>query len=278
MGYQPDIRRFIGERLGVGGLSSVYELQLPGRQKLAVKISSVDSGEQGKAFLRREANVLAQMDHPNIVAVHAYGSCSNVEEQTAEPVDFMVMALLEGFSLDHYLKMTMPFTPLETFMIARQTAEALQAVHQAGYAYNDVKPANLILTAGENYARKVMLIDFSLVERLGYLKPNDGTFRGTLSFSAPEKALGYNDRTDLRSDIFSLGITTYNLMFNRDPLGGPGSYLFDCRDLNLTIRRARLPRPLETVLSKMTAFELADRYQNCAEVVNAIDSAVASLR
>jgi serine/threonine-protein kinase len=276
MGYQPDFCQYVGERIGVGGLSSVHELQLPGRQKLAVKISSANFGEQGKAFLRREANVLAQLDHPNIVRVHAYGSCPNVERPTEDAADFMVMDLLKGYSLDDYLRMTKkPFTPLEAFMVARQVAQALQAVHLAGYAYNDVKPANLVLTAGANYARKVMLIDFSLVERLGYLKPDDGLFRGTFGFAAPEKATGYDDRTDLRSDIFSLGMTIYNLIFNGNPLD-PKTYLLDCRGLNDTIRRARLPSPAETALLRMTAFHIENRYKNCAEAIDAIDQAIAS--
>ena len=283
MGYQPDLKKQVGKRLGAGGLSTVFEYRHSGRQPLAVKISCHEHREKGVELLQREANVLACLNHPSIVKVYGLGTCPDPELEVGEPVAFMVMDLLRGYSLDHYLKQTeRPFSLLGAFMLARQIAEPLGAVHQAGIVYGDLKPGNVFLIKGADKTPKVVLTDFSLAERAGWYIPPE-LIMGTIGYMAPEKAHGYGYRCDRRSDIFSLGATVYNLIYNRLPITQSVQYFGYRRfpncfeDMQEEIRLKPLAQPFKQVLLRLTAIDMSSRYQNCAEVVRAIDSAFASL-
>ena len=284
MGHQPKLKDQVGVRLGLGGFSTVSEFRHSGSQPLAVKISCHEYKEKAVELLQREANVLACLNHPNIVKVYGLGTCPDPEMEEGRPVAFMVMDLLRGHSLEYYLKKTEhPFSPLGAFMLARQVAEALGAVHRAGLVYEDLKPGNIILTKGEDKTPKVVLVDFSLAERIGWYIPPE-LISGTIGYISPEKAQGWHYRCDRRSDIFSLGATLYELIYNKVPITLSVPILSLLRnwryfdEMQEDIQSKPLAEPFKQVLLRLTAIEMANRYQSCAEVVNAIDSAVASLR
>ena len=193
------------ETLGAGATSRVVRGFDPmiGRA-VAVKLfpAELAHGEGRDRFLR-EARVVGQLSHPNIIALHDMG----IEESTQSP--YLVMEFIEGTPLDRVLeKGTVPVARACAW--AAHAAEALYAAHTRGVIHGDVKPANILITADG----RVKLMDFGMA-RVTKRESGDSPLFGTPAYWCPEQIMGRPQ--DARSDIFSLGVVLYEMVTGTNP-------------------------------------------------------------
>jgi tetratricopeptide (TPR) repeat protein len=192
------VGRFVLQRLlGHGGFGVVWEAVDPDLQRpVAVKVvkPGTSLAARGAEWMRREAEAVARLNHPNIVTVHDFGTC--------EAGPFLVFELLSGQSLDARLEQR-DLTFEETLRIAIRVARALVHAHQAGVVHRDLKPGNVFVTGGGH----VKVLDFGLAHLFGRTGPGEG---GTPAFMAPEQWRG--EPGDARTDLFAFGAMLHAML------------------------------------------------------------------
>lgn len=201
------------DRLGSGGESTVIlcEHQQMGRQ-VALKILSAKITDPASVQrFRHQAKLIAQLDHPNIIRVFDIDSDGGLH--------FMVMEFVEGVNLHSLVQLRGRFAVARAVNYTIQALQGLQHAHEAGLVHRDLKPANLLL----DRSGVVKLTDFGLARSQSPIsaeetpKEQAGTsIMGTIDYLAPEQALA-PDRTDIRSDLYSLGATLRFLLLG-EPL------------------------------------------------------------
>ncbi len=263
-----DIGRVAGYRvsavLGHGGMGAVFAATDAAGTPLAVKL--VRSGRRAAGAVsrfRREADALRAVNHPGVVPAVA------VAEHRGRPV--LVMPRLVGDTLDARLRQPPPLTPGELVRLAGELADALSAVHAAGYVHRDLKPSNVWLEPG----RPTRLIDFGLA-KLAEGDPRltaPGHFVGTPSFMAPEQAHGHD--VDHRADLFGLGCVLYRAAAGRPAFAGKTlvqvltSVQTDHPPAPAAVR-PDLPAGLSALILHLLAKAPADRPASAGDVVRRV--------
>ncbi len=158
-------------------------------------------------MLAREAQVGRETSHPHLIAI--------LESQLKRTPQFLVMPWLEGATLQAYLAARRSLDPPAVLWIARQTAEALGALDQAGWMHGDIKPSNIFLSSRGH----VTLLDLGFARRRDETAESPRALAGTGYYLAPEHVSSVY-RPDIRSDIYSLGVVLYQLLAGRLPLEG----------------------------------------------------------
>ena len=204
-------RYSIVEPLGAGGMGVVYRARDEKLERtVAIKMLApgVLTGEDARRHFRREALALAKLNHPRIAAVYDVG------EQ--DGADFIVMELVAGESLATRLRAgALPVK--EATAIALQVAEALEEAHEQGVIHRDLKPANVMITPKGN----AKVLDFGLAKMLAVSSDaklsltERGGLLGTPLYMSPEQAQGMS--LDARTDLWSLGVTYYELLAGAAP-------------------------------------------------------------
>lgn len=208
----------IDERLGAGGMGVVYratDLRLT--RTVALKVIGGTADQELRRRFLKEARSASAFTHPNIVTIH--------EVDTAGEIDFIVMELLSGQSLNK--RIASGTTAIDDVVsIGEQMASALAAAHAANIVHRDVKPANVMVSDSGH----VKLLDFGIAKQLARPASADvstlavidptaaGAVIGSVSYMSPEQAQGH--AVDGRSDMFSFGILLYELLAGRRPFGG----------------------------------------------------------
>ena len=245
--------------LGKGGMGHVYRVRNAISDHVdALKVISpgvAASSELADRFLR-EIKVHASLDHPNIAAF-----------RTALRVDnlvMMVMELVEGVNLEERLRQG-PVAVAEATGYIDQVLSALAFAHERGVIHRDIKPANLILTS----TGQVKITDFGIAHLVGDPRLTaTGMALGSLYYMCPEQVK--SQPVDARSDLYSLGITFYEMTTGQRPIRGDGEYEI------LTAHLLRAPTPpaevnpaipgaLSAMIMKALEKEPADRYQSAYE-------------
>jgi eukaryotic-like serine/threonine-protein kinase len=234
------------ETLGVGATSRVVRGFDPmiGRP-VAVKLfpAELAQGAARDRFLR-EARVVGQLTHPNIITLHDMG----IEESTQTP--YLVMEFVDGTPLDRVLeKGTLPL-PRACAWVAH-AAEALEAAHNRGVIHGDVKPANILITAD----RKVKLTDFGMA-RVAKRDSGDSPLLGTPAYWCPEQIMGRAQ--DARSDIFSLGVVLYEMVtgtrpFEADSLQGVCNRVLSSTVTAASQLQASIPASFDEIIASCLA-------------------------
>lgn len=203
----------ITREIGRGGFGVVYEAQdrTLGR---AVAVKTVRPGralaaDGGAAWLQEEAEAIASLSHPGIVAVYDVGE--------ADGAPYVVEELLRGETLEQRLERRGPLPCLEAVRIARDVATALDYAHARGVIHRDLKPANVFLCEDGG----IKLLDFGLAHVFGHARggPRGG---GTPAYLAPERWRG--EPEDARADLFSLGVLLYVMLSGKAPYAATESH------------------------------------------------------
>lgn len=258
----------IEHKLASGGMGSVYlatdtELDRP----VALKVLTV-ADEAGALVerMRREARIVARLEHPSIVPVH---DCGLLPDSRI----YYAMKYVRGQTLGEVLGTKPPLG--EMLQLFQKVCQAIAFAHAKGIIHRDVKPDNIMV--GE-YG-EVLLMDWGIARELNRgpnqggprtredglcplsdsISTQRGTVVGTAAFMSPEQATGDHAQVDHLSDIYSLGATFYVILTGRVP--GIGQELKLPREIDREI-----PRPLEAICRKAMAPQPSSRYQAAAEM------------
>jgi serine/threonine-protein kinase len=268
----------IVERLGVGGMGSVYKAEQPNMNRLvAIKVlhPRFASREDLVSRFRREARAMSQLSHPNTARVFKFG-------QLKDGAPYFVMDYLEGKNLAHVVRAEGPMEPDRAINIMIQVCGALDEAHRAGIIHRDLKPENVFLTkqAGTNDFPKVL--DFGLAKvsekqmgRGSMMLTQQGMVFGTPEFMSPEQTQG--EPLDRRSDIYSLALILYELITGKLPFDATKpidimrAHLQDAPvPLNKRLPDRRYPATLEATISKALAKKPDDRYATAIDFAQAL--------
>ena len=260
----------IRSALGAGGMGEVYratDTKLDRDVALKMLPAAFTNDPQRVARFRREAQVLASLNHPHIGAIYGLDEANGTQ--------FLVLELVDGESLDKRIgRGKIPMT--EAVAIAGQIADGLAIAHERGIVHRDLKPANIAITSGGN----VKVLDFGLARQTFAGEMDDtriverltapGAVIGTPYYMSPEVLQG--KPADVRSDIWALGVVLYEMLAERLPFQGGGVI-----EASSTILRDEaptlppgVPRRLRAIVDRCLAKRAVDRYQHAADVRDAL--------
>ena len=242
------------EKLGEGGLGAVYKaVDMNLDRTVAIKALRVDlSGNPGlEQHFRTEVKALANLNHPNLAALHT------LIIENGRP--FMVTEFIYGESFEQMLKRRGAVTNEDAIALFQQVLAGLGYVHGMGLVHRDIKPSNLML----DQHGVVKLTDCGIAKAL-----NPRTQIGSPAYMSPEQFL--NRAPDVRSDIYSLGVTLYQMLTAQAPFSGESDYDIMAAHVNaapppLTSISPSVPKILESVVFKALEKNPDARFQNAEE-------------
>ncbi|MDY5021157.1 MAG: Stk1 family PASTA domain-containing Ser/Thr kinase [Blautia sp.] len=247
-------------KIGTGGMADVYKAKDHKLNRfVAVKVLKAEFRED-KTFIRKfksEAQAAAGLTHPNIVNVFDVGD--------DEGVYYIVMELIEGITLKEYISKKGRLSIKEATSIAIQVSMGLETAHSHGIVHRDVKPQNIIISTDG----KVKVTDFGIA-RAASSNTISSNVMGSVHYSSPEQVRGgYSDE---KSDIYSLGITMYEMITGRVPFDGDTTVAIAIKHLQEEmvspgVYAPDLPYSLEQIIYKCTQKSVDRRYSCMEEVI-----------
>jgi Tol biopolymer transport system component len=270
--------------IGVGGMGEVYKAHdTKLRRDVAIKVlpESFARDADRLARFRREAQLLASLNHPNIATIY------NIED--SNDTTYLVMELVPGETLAERIKRDGAVPVEESLTIAKQIAEALEAAHEKGIIHRDLKPANVKVTP----EGKVNVLDFGLAKAfagdtstedignsptLSMAATMQGVILGTAAYMSPEQAKG--KEVDKRTDIFAFGAVLYELL-----TGKPAFHGDDVTDILGAVLRmepdwnrlpAAVPQKIRDLLRRCLQKDRRQRFHDAGDVRIEIEEAIAA--
>jgi len=262
--------------IGRGGMAVVYRAEdLRLGRKVALKLMAAEFAqfEQFRTRFIRESRLAASLDHPNIIPIYEAGDTDDLL--------YIVMRYVVGSDLKNVLARDGALEAERAIRLFAQTADALDAAHVHGLVHRDVKPGNILVTAGGEHAEHVYLTDFGLTKRSTSLSgalTRTGHFLGTIDYVAPEQIAG--KPVDARADIYALGCVIYEsltgqLPFHRDDDAALlWAHLVEMPP-PVTALRADLPREVDAVVARAMAKSPDERYDSCHQLVLDLEDSLA---
>jgi hypothetical protein len=276
-------RRYrLDKLLGRGGMGAVYQAEdLRLHRNVAVKIlgSSFFGDAQALRRFEHEAQTSARLIHPNIITVHDYGVLNTAGA-------YLVMELVAGETLGSILKRARRIPATLTADWLEQILAAVGAAHTAGVIHRDLKPDNIFITHGDKGRKVAKVLDFGLA-KIKHLEGGDsagptavplttpGAVMGTFAYMAPEQLMG--GVVSERSDLFSLGVITVEMLTSQRPFQGRTYHEQLSAIINQPFAfesdRAEAG-PLNIALQRSLAKEAKDRFASAGEMQEEIVSAI----
>ncbi|MDO4614363.1 MAG: Stk1 family PASTA domain-containing Ser/Thr kinase [Lachnospiraceae bacterium] len=247
-------------RVGSGGMADVYKAKDSKLDRyVAVKVMKQEFNNDSN-FIRkfkREAQAAAGLANPNIVNVYDVGDDAGIY--------YIVMELVEGITLKEYISKKGKLSVRETTSIGIQVCLGLAAAHRRGIVHRDVKPQNIIISTDG----KVKVTDFGIA-RAASSNTISANAMGSVHYSSPEQVRG--GYSDARSDIYSVGITLYEMVTGRVPFDGETTVAIAIKHLQDELEMPSkftpdLPHALEQIIMKCTQKSVDRRYQTMDDVV-----------
>lgn len=257
----------INDVLGQGGMAEVYEAHDPviGRS-VALKIIRKKFSEdiRFKQRFRREANIIANLEHRAILPVYDFGE----DESTGQL--FLVMRLMPDV-LNFRIERDGPILLEETSLILNRLAAALAKAHSREIVHRDIKPANILLDSDGT----TFLSDFGLAAFAAKIESSSvpSSYGGSPFYMAPEQWM--DGKVGAYTDIYQLGVTLFEMLTGQRPFPETDMFILQDRHINSMIPDARelnpkLPRNIQPILEKAMAKNPLDRYKTPLELADAV--------
>ncbi|WP_067543899.1 serine/threonine-protein kinase [Nocardia crassostreae] len=261
--------------LGSGGMGTVYLAKHPSLPRMdALKVLSADFSRDAEFRRRfeREANVVAGLDHPNIVSVHNRG------EEHGQL--WIAMQLVEGTDASAELQRDpTAMTPLRALRIVTEVGKGLDFAHRKGLLHRDVKPANFLLSSTDGEDERALLADFGVAKSTedSVELTQTGSFVATIAYAPPEQLSG--QPLDHRADLYSLACSFYKLLVGQNPYPATQPALVMMGHLHEPPPRAtavnpHLPEAIDYVIARALAKNPAERFGSAREFTDAAASAL----
>jgi len=255
--------------LAGGAMSRVFVATESGLgRQVVIKVLPPDLGATLSVDrFRREIQLAASLQHPHIVPLLAAGEAGDLL--------FFTMPLVEGESLQARLRRDGELPVAEATRILRDVADALSYAHRHGVVHRDIKPGNVLLSNGH-----ALVTDFGVAKALDQSRlsslTSTGLALGTPTYMAPEQAAA-DPHTDHRADIYALGALGYELLSGRPPFTAPTAQAVVAAHLTqaptpLAQLRPSVPPALAALVMRCLEKRPADRWQNAAELLQALDA------
>lgn len=250
------------ERIGSGGMADVYKSKDHKLNRyVAVKVLKSDY-RSDEVFIQKfvsEAQAAAGLMHPNVVNVYDVGQDRGLY--------YMVMELVEGISLKDYIEKKGRLSAKETISISIQMVTGIQAAHNQHIIHRDIKPQNIIIST----AGKVKVTDFGIARATTSTNTISTNVMGSVHYTSPEQARG--GIVDEKSDIYSAGITMYEMVTGHVPFDGDSTVSVALKHLQEEMVSPAeevpdIPYSLESIIMKCTQKSTSRRYQNCQELID----------
>ncbi|MCG2787053.1 MAG: serine/threonine protein kinase [Anaerolineae bacterium] len=253
--------------LGEGGMAAVYKAYQPAMERhVAIKVlpRHMAGSPEFIARFKREAHLLAQLQHPHILPVFDYGE--------SDGYTYIVMPFLQSGTLADLLKTRRVSLP-EIYRIISQIGDALGYAHARGMIHRDVKPSNVLIDERGN----CLLTDFGLARmaETGSMLTSSGAIMGTPAYMSPEQGAG--NQVDGRSDIYALGVILFEMVTGQVPYSAETPIAIVFKHIQDPLPSARkfvpdLSESLELILMKTLEKKADDRYQTADDFVKAIQA------
>ncbi len=252
--------------VGKGGMGVVHRARQIALDRLvAIKlVRSEVLNDVHRARFLQEARSSAKLSHPNIVVVYDLGQR---DEQL-----YLIMELLEGETLARRIARVGKLDERQTWTLLRQAAAGLAHAEQAGIVHRDIKPENLFLTgSGNEPILKVMDFGLALLHERseGEAITSTGTILGTPIYMAPEQF--DSSRVDARADIYSLGVTAWNMLTGKVPYASASIWEIVAKKCMPLVVPTDLSPAGQALLNRMLSPDIGDRPASHAELLAAID-------
>jgi serine/threonine protein kinase len=259
----------IMERIGGGGMAIVYRaLDMLLNRSVSIKVlrSQFVSDEDFVRRFRREAQAAASLSHPNIVNIYDVG--------TEGEIYYIVMEYVDGKTLKEIIQERGPLPIEEAIDIAKQICNALHHAHENNIVHRDIKPHNVLISK----EGRVKVTDFGIARAItSNTMTHTGSVLGSVHYFSPEQARG--GITDVKSDIYSLGVVLYEMVTGELPFSGESpitvalkhlqDYFVEPRQLN-----PEIPQSVENIILKALAKDPHVRYPSTREMYHDLENAL----
>ena len=248
------------EKIGNGGMSDVYKAKCHKLNRfVAVKVLKQEFGENENfvSKFKVEAQAAAGLMHPNIVNVYDVGNENGI--------NYIVMELVEGITLKKYIEKKARLSVKEAISIAIQVSMGIEAAHNNRIIHRDIKPQNIIISKDG----KVKVTDFGIA-KAATSNTITSNVMGSVHYTSPEQARG--GFSDEKSDIYSLGITLFEMLTGRVPFNGDTTVAIAIKHIQEPMPSPRdyvaeIPVSVEQIVYKCTQKSPDRRYQSMPEVI-----------
>ncbi len=248
------------EKIGTGGMSDVYKAKCHKLNRfVAVKVLKQEFSENGNfvSKFRTEAQAAAGLAHPNIVNVYDVGEENGIH--------YIVMELVEGITLKQYIEKKARLSFKEAVSIAIQVSMGIEAAHNNHIIHRDIKPQNIMISKDG----KVKVTDFGIA-KAATSNTITSNVMGSVHYTSPEQARGgYSDE---KSDIYSLGVTMFEMLTGRVPFNGETTVAIAIKHIQEELPSPKdyvpeIPTSVENIVLKCCQKSPDRRYQTMAELV-----------
>jgi serine/threonine-protein kinase len=248
------------EKIGTGGMSDVYKAKDGKLNRfVAVKVLKQEFAENANfvSKFKTEAQAAAGMMHPNIVNVYDVGEEGGTH--------YIVMELVEGITLKKYIEKKSRLSIKETISIAIQVSMGIEAAHNNQTIHRDIKPQNIMISK----EGKVKVTDFGIAKAVSSNTITSNVM-GSVHYTSPEQARG--GFSDEKSDIYSLGITMFEMLTGRVPFNGETTVAIAIKHIQEPMPSPReyvaeIPISVEQIVFKCTQKSPDRRYQSMSELI-----------
>ena len=248
------------EKIGTGGMSDVYKAKDHKLNRLvAVKVLKQEFSENENfvSKFRVEAQSTAGLLHPNTVNVYDVGD--------EDGINYIVMELVDGITLKKYIEKKSRLSVKEAVSIAIQVAMGLEAAHNNGIIHRDIKPQNIMISK----EGKVKVTDFGIA-KAATSNTITSNVMGSVHYTSPEQARG--GYSDAKSDIYSLGITLFEMLTGRVPFNGDTTVAIAIKHIQEELPspveyNPEIPISVEKIVLKCCQKSPDRRYQSAAELI-----------